>query len=761
MATGGQKRTRLERVAALELPPGQWERVWSGVRRRGVLVRLGLALVAAMVLCVVVRGWDPPFTARTGYSPPNDIVAKVSFSKPNPEWTSVAQEIAQSRVRCIFVQHPERLVQLRTLLRNKIVDLTRAEKVSDVDPQLWDKFQPIAHLGSVRPSRRSREEEFRAFRRELDSPEKLEHFDKAVAAAFAPFEQRGLLEKLPGEMSKGNSEEILVYPVGKPAERRPVKVSDVLIGDGKAVHQSLLDQLGSADLADRVFAWVRPNLPWTLELAEEETKRVLDEAAAAVGEELMYVVRGTTLATAGQPIDRKQLQVLRLAHEAAVAQRTWVERLTRATALVVLFFGLMMMAGLYMRYRHYGLLADIPQFAILLAASVATAGLGCLASDDLWRAELVPLLIFGITTAIAYRQELALVHAGVAAAIITIGCGLGLPGFLVLTGTVAAAVLQVGQIRSRAKLIHVGLVSAGVAMLLQTIVSLLADQPVLLADGSPNTYLLGSVGRVGLWTVAAGFLMTGLLPFVEKWFGVLTDLSLLELGDVAHPLLQELVRRAPATYNHSITVGSLAEAAAEGIGRRGLLTRVGAYFHDIGKMLKPAYFIENQAQDQNVHEALLPAMSTLVIVAHIKDGADLGRQCHLPRPIIDLIEQHHGTTLVEFFYGRANEQKLTDPNGGEVDEANFRYPGPKPQTKEAAVLMLADAVESATRSLTDPAPARIEGLVRDISERRLRDGQFDESGLTLSELRTIERSLIKSLTALYHGRIKYPDQKTA
>lgn len=761
MATGGQKRTRSERVAALELPPGQWERVWSGVRRRGVMARMGLALVASVALATVIRGWDPPFAYRTGYAPPHDIVATVSFSKPNPEWTSVAKEIAQSRVRCIFVQHPERLTQLRTLLRNKIIDVVRAEKLADLDPALWKEFQPIAHLGGVRAVKQTREEEFQAFRRELDSPAKLARFDKSLAAAFAPFEQRGLLEKLPGEMSKGNSEEIVVYPEGRPQARQVVKVSDVLIGEGKAMHQSLLDQLGTPDLADRVFAWVRPRLPWTLELAEDETKQELDGAAASVGEELMYVVRGSTLAPAGQPIDRKQLQVLRLAHRAAVAQRGWTERVARATAMVAMFFGLMMLTGLYMRYRHYGLLASVPLFATLLAGVVATAALCFLAADDAWRAEVIPLVVFGITTAIACRQELALVQAGITAAIVAIGSGQGLPGFLVLTGVSMTAVLQVDQVRSRAKLIQVGLVSGAVGIVLALVASLLADQPLTMSDGSPNVFLLGSVAFLGLWTAAAGFLMTGLLPFVEKSFGVLTDLSLLELGDVAHPLLQELVRRAPATYNHSITVGSLAEAAADSIGARGLLARVGAYFHDIGKMLKPAYFIENQGHAENLHETLVPAMSTLVIIAHLKDGADLGRQCHLPRPIIDLIEQHHGTTLVEFFYGRANEQKQTDPNGGEVDESAYRYPGPKPQTKEAAVLMLVDAVESASRTLADPAPARIEGLVRDISERRLHDGQFDESGLTLSELRTIERSLIKSLTALYHGRIKYPEQKTA
>ena len=205
--------------------------------------------------------------------------------------------------------------------------------------------------------------------------------------------------------------------------------------------------------------------------------------------------------------------------------------------------------------------------------------------------------------------------------------------------------------------------------------------------------------------------MTCLLPMVEKVFNVQTDLSLIELGDPAHPLLQELIRRAPGTYNHSITVASLAEAAAESIGARGLLVRVGAYFHDIGKMLKPGYFAENQGQGDNRHRSLVPAMSTLVIIAHVKDGADLARQSKIPEPIIDFIQQHHGTTLVEYFYRQASESKKTDPNATEVDESSFRYPGPKPQTKEAGILMLADAVESASRVLVEPTPARIESLV--------------------------------------------------
>jgi putative nucleotidyltransferase with HDIG domain len=251
------------------------------------------------------------------------------------------------------------------------------------------------------------------------------------------------------------------------------------------------------------------------------------------------------------------------------------------------------------------------------------------------------------------------------------------------------------------------------------------------------------------------------LPFIEQVFDIQTDISLLELGDVAHPLLQELVRRAPGTYNHSINVASIADSAAEAINCNGLLVRVGAYFHDIGKMLKPGYFVENQGSDPNRHETLMPAMSTLVIIAHVKDGADLARQHRLPQSIIDFIEQHHGTTLVEYFYRQAAKQSSGNPDSSPVDESSFRYPGPKPQTKETAVLMLADACESASRALVDPTPARLESLVHDIALKRLLDGQFEQCGLSLQELHTIEDSVVKSLTAVYHGRVKYPTQATA
>ena len=309
-------------------------------------------------------------------------------------------------------------------------------------------------------------------------------------------------------------------------------------------------------------------------------------------------------------------------------------------------------------------------------------------------------------------------------------------------------------IRSRTKLVYVGLtVSAAV---LPTVIGVqyLLGQPILRSLWIEAGWFSANAALAGLFVTAA-------LPFLEKWFGIQTDINLLELSDANHPLLKELVQRAPGTYNHSINVASISEAAAEAIGANGLLCRVGAYFHDIGKLRKPEYFIENQGGGENKHDDLNPAMSTLVIIAHVKEGAELARQHNLPERIIDLIEQHHGTTLVSYFFDRATRQSEVEEDATEIQEIDYRYPGPKPQTAEAAVMMLADAVESASRALREPTPSRIESLVNDISKHKLDDGQFDECEITLQELHVIQENLIKSLNAMYHARVKYPDQQSA
>ena len=752
MSTTGPKRTRSERVASLALPPGQWERAWASLSRRDVLGRIALALAVAVTLVVVIRGWSPPFAYRIGYVPQRNIVARLPFSRIDPSATEAARRIARSQACYVFVQDPEPLVQLQASLHNAVVELTAAATLAELDEQLWDSFQTTPATNAPPPSETEQEEQFQKFREAFTGQESLDQFDQSIAAAFVPFEERGLLDGLPKPPNEGNQEEILVYSDGQPERRQVVKVSDVLIGDGTALRESLLAQFESPDVADRLFAWIRPRLQPTLQLDDPLTNLLKEEAAVAVETELEFFDIGDSLAKPPRPLDLPEMELLLIEHQAYLDARLLGAKLVRAAAIATMIFCLVVLCGIYMRYRQRGPLASVTRLTVILLLATATVAVAQWASA--WQAELVPLMLFGMTMAIVYRQEMALLLSGVLALVLVLAIGFGLQEFLLLMGVTTVANLNMGRIRSRSKLIYVGLAAGAVAFLLDVGLGLIDNQPL-------SVGLLMGAAYYGLWALLAGFLMTGLLPFIERLFGVLTDLSLLELGDVAHPLLQELVRRAPSTYNHSITVGSIAEAAAENIGARGPVVRVGAYFHDIGKMLKPAYFIENQGAAASRHEDLVPAMSTLVIVAHIKDGADLARQHRLPQPIIDLINQHHGTTLVGFFYERATEQQQSNPNGGDVDQSTYRYPGPKPQTKEAAVLMLADNVESASRTLIDPTPARIENLVREVAQRRLHGGQFDESGLTLRELRTIEKSLAMSLISIYHGRIKYPDQKSA
>ena len=760
MSSGSRKSKRSERVASLELPPGQWERAWSSLQRRDVLGRIGLALLAAVTACVVIRGWDPPdprYVFHAGYAPARDIVATVAFTKADPVATQAARERARSQALYVYAQDAEPLVQLQAQLRNTLLELTAAPSLDELDASIWKDFELPRDKEAEPPPLDEQQKAFEEFRKAFTPQERLDRVEDALAEVFAPFERCGLLEKFDQDIGPGNQQEIEVYPSGLPERRLPVRVADVLIGDGTAILDALRSQPEFAGTADRLFAWLMRKITPTLVINAPLTKQNMEQAAAEVGEVLAEYSVGQTLAKADRPLTYEQIDLLKLEYASAMDRRHSQQigkMLSRGAAVVSLVFAALVLCGIYMRCRQRGPLARLTRLLVLMSLAICTVALARWAAADPWRGEILPVLLFGMTMTIVYKQELALLLSGAVIAVVTIGVGLGLQEFFLLLGVTAAAILNLGQIRHRSKLIYVGLFAGAVAVIIRLGFGMLDDQPI-----SAALFRNSVVG--GLWAVAAGFIMLGMLPFVEKLFGVLTDLSLLELGDVSHPLLQELVRRAPSTYNHSVTVGSIAEAAADSINARGLLVRVGAYFHDIGKMLKPDYFVENQAADENRHDALAPAMSTLVIFAHIKDGADLARQHGLPQPIIDLIVQHHGTTRVEYFYDRAAEQKRADPNGGAVDESNYRYPGPRPQTKEAAVLMLADAIESASRTLVDPGPARIESLVREISEQRLRDGQFDQSGLTLRELRTIEKSLAMSLTSIYHGRIKYPEPKTA
>lgn len=257
--------------------------------------------------------------------------------------------------------------------------------------------------------------------------------------------------------------------------------------------------------------------------------------------------------------------------------------------------------------------------------------------------------------------------------------------------------------------------------------------------------------------IAAGIVTVGLAPLIELLFNYTTDISLLEMANLERPILRKLMLEAPGTYHHSVIVGSMVEAAAAEIGANPLLAKVCGYYHDIGKIRKPLYFIENQRNGVNRHDKLAPSMSSLILIAHIKNGVEIAKQLKLGHHIIDTIQQHHGTSLIKYFYERAKQRKGADA----VNPDAYRYPGPKPQTKEAGLVMLADVVEAASRTLENPTPARIQGLVQNLTNKIFSDGQLDNCELTLKDLHNIAKSFNKILNGIHHHRIEYPDAGAA
>jgi hypothetical protein len=265
--------------------------------------------------------------------------------------------------------------------------------------------------------------------------------------------------------------------------------------------------------------------------------------------------------------------------------------------------------------------------------------------------------------------------------------------------------------------------------------------------------------RPVLWGIGSGIVSTALalflLPVFESIFEITTDLTLLELSDLNHPLLRRMALESPGTFHHSQVVGTLAEAASRAINANSLRTRVGANYHDIGKLLKPRYYVENQKGGPNAHDDLSPRMSALVIAAHVKDGVELGRQWGLPKDVTDFIPEHHGTSVMRYFYHKALERD----DGGAVKVEDFRYPGPKPQSKETAIVMLADGVEASTRSLRRPTPSRIREMVKGILERRMEEGELDDCSLTMRDLARVREAFVPILVGIHHQRVAYPGQK--
>ncbi|MBM4337471.1 MAG: HDIG domain-containing protein [Deltaproteobacteria bacterium] len=561
---------------------------------------------------------------------------------------------------------------------------------------------------------------------------------------------------------------VLVRDLGSGNERALKSPQRVLSAEGvrEQLERSSEAVLSGAPPATRAAllplaqALVRPNLNFNLRATDERRKA----AEASVKEATISLRKGEIIVRDGDPITERHVLIL----EGIRAQQSTLSQLSVFAGVAIL---LLLLMRVVWRFGATSLLR-FPRRTkdawFLLTTLVATAlgtSIGLFLSDTLGDSpRLQPLveqwpnvLLLALPIA-AGTMLVRMVHSAETAALFAVLVSLvtgfqvhGDLGFAIyaLVGSLTAAV-GAARVTQRGTLLRAGL-RVGLAN------SVVAVALLLLGNHfSPLVGIL-AVSLSLLSGALCGVLVSGLAPLVESVFSYTTAIKLLELANREQSLLRDLELRAPGTYHHSMMVGHLAEMAAEEIGANALLAKVAGYYHDIGKMRRPQFFVENVAvtQGENRHEKLSPSMSARIIQAHVKDGVEMAEKEKLALPIRQGIAEHHGTSVIRFFYEKAKE--LADPEKGDlVAEHDYRYHGPKPQTREAGILMLADSVEAASRTLVDTSPARVQQLVQRIINNYFRDGQLDDCSLTLRDLHSIARSFIETLSAIRHERIDYP-----
>lgn len=808
MKTNGGSNKKRHRTLTIEVSNKSLRKKFTTTLSSGkTWGRLMLCLSAAAIMWGITLGWMPPFKYRVGMIPERDIVAAIDFQVEDPVETETRQRRAAADAVCVYNHDPHAVTDQLQLLQQAIADVGRSASFEDLDQAVWrslyhdvvpteqsDETQSGTETDIDRSqvatmSEKQEKQAYDQLKLLLSNEQGQDGFDAVLALIFEPWITNGVLLELEHGIDEGSQHMIQVLTLAQAGEQQNVELHSVamlhrdtilagLSGHiAKALEVGMFEQVDTPAVQEMLLTWIRGNgILVTLAYNAPLSMQQRESQRSQIPTQFKRYHLGQMLAPATESLGAGEIQLLRQEYNQIISGRStrYEQALGYGAANFGMYLALFTLCGVYLAVYESSLVDHTNRLVRLLALVIVVVLLATATSNDTWRAELIPLVMFTMVMTICYRRDSALLLSSAVALIVAVSSGSTLAEYIIVISAIASTALLLGRLRSRLRLIVIGF-SGGLITLATTLgVSVLAGQTFgsagldfwdqLLGGSAVEANYITNLFQGAVWygfcVCLAGFFMTGLLPIIEWAFGVQTDISLMELGDPAHPLLTELQRRAPGTFMHSLNVATLSEPAAEAIGANGLLCRVGAYFHDIGKMIKPEYFAENQGGDAgNRHESLLPSMSRLVIISHVKDGADLGRKHRLPESIIDFIMQHHGTTLVEYFYHQA--KGLENGEDDEVDEADYRYDGPRPQTREAAVMMLADVVESACRSLDDPAPARIEHLVRELAMNRLLDGQFDECGLTLRELNIIQTSLIKTETALLHNRVKYPDQATA
>ncbi len=706
-------------------------------RQGAGLVAFFLAVVAGVY--VILLSGRPPLEARLGEPAPRDFTAGTSFECRDIAATRAARERARLRTPLVLRRTTGKFEASARALLSALAE-------GEAGP-LWERIEDASlreEMQRLLPALRGRKGHIEEALLGLGRMPLVSPLEWGRNAPWRP-------EQIAVRDGPASEEEILV------SAREVIPLSGTSESFGAAFEKALgnLSDERRA-LALRAFAAV---LHPTMEMDRELTQRRAEAEEEAQKPVMEHVAKGTLILRKGTVVLSQHLAELEADREhywqSKAGRRLLYQRMVGLAVVLLILAG----AGGVHLVRHCPeLLRSRLQrlsFGLLTLALVGVARLFVVLGVPVL---LVPVPLVVIVLCLVYDQRFGFETAVLYGLLVGLAQRGADTGFIILMLGGMTAALLTGNVRTRTTLIKAGLI-AGLAQLAAVWgLALLAPEGVMVPHLRfwESALFLDSLCALGNGVVS-GVLVSGLLPGIEGLFGITTNIRLLEWSDPNQPLMQRLLLEAPGTYHHSMLVGSLSAEAAESIGANPLLARVGAYFHDVGKLKNPEYFEENIPADQrNPHDDLSPSMSRLIICAHPRDGQEEARRHGLPREVSDIILQSHGTSMMKYFWGRAKQQSAENE---EPEERSFRYRLPKPQSKEAACIMFADAAESASRSLESPSAARIEEQVHGILLDRLHDGQLDESGLSITDLHRIERILVRGLTAVFHRRAPYPEQE--
>jgi putative nucleotidyltransferase with HDIG domain len=531
------------------------------------------------------------------------------------------------------------------------------------------------------------------------------------------------------EFNRHLSEVSDLWDVRQAAQRR----SEELFGD---------DREAAKAFEEAVVAFIVPNLRY--DAAETESRR--NQARESVSEFQGMVLKDELILAKHERITDEDVRKLNsLAYrqrQQLQAEGAW-QRLQPLAGRLILATLLLAIFASFLKMHRPDIFRDHAALAVVTVSTLLVLGLASVVVNFTDVSPFViPVVIAPMLVTVLLDDRVAILMTMVLSVLVGTTANLGLSFIVASMVAGIAGVYTAVRIRRRSQFYR--------ALLFVFLGYFASISAINLIRGVALPEMAADAGWAALNATLSTMITVIVLPIFEMFSGVTTDITLLELSDLNRPLLRRMMLEAPGTYHHSMVVGQLAEAAAESIGANALLARVGAYYHDIGKLAKPKYFTENDPASKRRHERLTPTMSCLILGSHVKDGLDLGREEKLPKAILDFIREHHGNTLMAFFYHKALEM---DPS---IQEQDYRYPGPSPRSKETAIVMLADASEAASRSLAEPSPSRLRSLVKKIIESRANEGQLDQCQLTLRELALIRESFVKVLAAVFHGRIPYP-----